>query len=94
MRHLKIFPTLDSFCPTSAATLKPKTQKMNLNPALQTERACVLGAPVAARGNARRVGIFLGDSIPTLLRLALKNKNQPICLFSSRAYAPSQTRSR
>jgi hypothetical protein len=43
---------------------------MNLNPALRTERACVPGAPGAARGNARRVEIFSGDSIPPLLRLA------------------------
>jgi|SRR5579859_451663 len=51
----------------------PQTKKlkiMNLNPASQTERACVLTAPGAARCNARRVEIFSGDSIPTLLRLA------------------------
>ena len=36
---LKLFLTLDSFCPTSPATLKPKNSKfMNFNPAPQTER--------------------------------------------------------
>jgi len=52
------------FGPWTAFVLPPplhsnqKLKIMNLNPALQAERACVLGAPVAARCNARRVEIF------------------------------------
>jgi len=66
---------------------------MNLNPALQTERACVLGAPVAARGNARRVEIFSGDSIPKLLRLASeaqsRSNRERGCQKSSSAARPN-----
>ena len=42
------FWTLDSFCPTCPATLKPKTQKYELDPASDGARLC-LGAPAAAR---------------------------------------------
>ena len=48
------FRTLDSFCPTSPATLKPKTQNYELAPRARPERGCVLGAPAAAGWNVQR----------------------------------------
>src|SRR5579859_3790368 len=59
-----------AFVPPPPLRLNQKLKIMNLNPAPQPERACVLGAPGAARCDARRVEIFSGDSIPSLLRLA------------------------